>query len=285
MQRVFFIPCLAKEQIQPKQHKTILIMRRDITIFFVFLCILQPFSTVYAQVTIGSDGVPNAGALLDLKEMASSNLITSTKGLNFPRVALEDPNRLEPCATTNATNNASHRGLVVYHTDNAVMAEGMYYWNGGSWRRLIDELPPAVDNDINLQNLRTNSTTEGGGSNGAGGTVLDFGQVVIPENGSYAFNFRFYGSIDGMVVDPIRCVYYLSVWADGEDIPRDIAEINIIVHRNTSLLCTYSVALGAYFRAGENVTFRMSHMSTAPYPWTLRSGNTAARTSMIWWRL
>jgi len=255
-------------------------MKTTITLACLLLLSCANFNSV-AQVTIGSDINPNSGALLDIKQMASTNLINSTKGLNFPRVALQASDKLEPCATTNTTNKSSHRGLVVYHTDNAVMKEGLYYWNGNAWRRLIDEIPPVI-NSINLQNLRANSETILGTSAGTGGAALDFGELIIPETGSYAFNFRFYGPINNIAVEPQRCVYYLSVWAGAE--MRDIAEINLYAYKNTAYRYTYSVALGAHFTASETVTFKMSHM-TEPYSWTLGAGTTAARTSMIWWKL
>jgi len=93
---------------------------------------------VKAQVTVGSEQRPNVGALLDLKQRIDNDA-NADKGLNFPRVALLNPDRLEPCATTNPTNNATHRGLVVYHTGNAVMSEGMYYWDGNTWLRLVTQ--------------------------------------------------------------------------------------------------------------------------------------------------
>jgi len=260
-------------------------MKKTIFMAFIMLSFFID-SPIRAQVTIGSDIEPNRGALLDLKELASTNLTNSTKGINFPRVALQASDRLEPCATTNATTRPAHKGLVVYHTDNAVMNEGLYYWNGTSWRRLIDELPPVVDNSLNLQSLRINSTTEEGAATGERGSVLDFGALSIPENGAYAFNFRLYGSISGLISSiPTRCIYYISVWV-GNDM-RDIAEMNIYAHRDSGTLYTYSVALGANFIAGENVTFKISHHLSTLYPWTLISKPTisAARTTMIWWKL
>jgi len=237
------------------------------------------------QATVGSNLTPNTGALLDLKESASTNLTNSTKGINFPRVALQASDKLEPCATTNNTNRSSHRGLVVYNTNDAVMSEGLYYWNGATWKRLLDEIPPVIDNTINIQNLRTNSTTLAGDQFGNGGNALDFGTLTIQENGAYAFNFRFYGAIGNVTADATRCLYYLSVWV-GNDM-RDITEINIYAFKNANNRYTYSVALGANFTAGENVTFKMSHLTNYIYPWTLvaNTGITAARTSMIWWKL
>jgi len=178
-------------------------MRREsMKILFMFTIILLSCSPAKAQVTIGSDGVPNAGALLDLKQRINDEA-NADKGLNFPRVSLEAANRLEPCATTNATNRTSHRGLVVYHTNNAVMTEGLYYWNGGSWRRLVDEIPPAPV-IVSTQRGLTAATTIGSSVDYSLTTSIDqcngnvvtlpFETITIRDEAFYAFNVRFFGS-------------------------------------------------------------------------------------------
>lgn len=94
-----------------------------------------------AQVTIGSQEVPNEGTLLDLKEYVSEadkkEQINARKGLGLPRVKLQNLDRLEPCATTTAENKISHKGLVVYHVGISTMPEGEYYWDGENWNRHI----------------------------------------------------------------------------------------------------------------------------------------------------
>ena len=251
----------------------------------LFLTLLLNVSFLQAQITVGSELSPNDGALMDMKQYASSNKITSTKGLNFPRVALQDPYKLEPCATTTTANKYAHQGLIVYHTDASIMDEGIYYWNGANWIRMVTELPKS---QLNLLNQTASSTSDAGTSTGSGGVTLNFPAITIPDDGSYAFNFRFYGEIADVVTEPQRCVYYLSAWADnGSTVTMvDIAEINIYAYISSpSRRYTYSVALGCTVNAGDKITFKLSHMGA--FPWTLLGGgsNTAARTSMIWWKL
>ncbi|MFT4223162.1 hypothetical protein [Dysgonomonas sp.] len=104
---------------------------KQIFIFFViFLC-----ATVSnAQVTIGSNKPPHAGALLDLKENADGS---STKGLLLPRVALEATNSPAPLA-------AHEEGMTVYNTATSApsvssayyVSPGLYYNDGTKWERL-----------------------------------------------------------------------------------------------------------------------------------------------------
>jgi len=258
---------------------------------------------VRAQVTIGSDLVPNGGALLDMKEFASNNLITSTRGLNFPRVSLQAANRLEPCATTNITNSASHRGLVVYHTNNAVMDQGMYYWNGASWRRLVDEIPPEPVTTINLQNLKESFTSlPAGGSTTHLGGNLPIGDLdavsnkyylTIPEDGSYAFAFRIFGITDIDETNypyPRAQTYYVNVMKD--DVILDVAELSAVVVRRAAgdrtTVQGFTTVLGvAGLVAGDRVEFRFSHFTVcSPLKLSASENVTiAARTSMIFWKL
>ena len=240
-----------------------------------------------AQVTIGSELTPNTGALLDIKEFASTstNLSTANKGFNLPRVSLQAANKLEPCATTNVTNNRNHTGMFVYNTTtNPELTPGIYYWNGVNWIRMVTELPKS---QLNLLNLNVKAqATEDGLSNGSGGITLDIDTITIPDDGSYAFNFRLYGGIDVPHTTPKRSIFYLSAWADG--IMVDIAEINISTVKDITRY-TYSVALGCTVNAGQKIVFKLSHIPSTPYPWEIENlavGQiTAARTSMIWWKL
>ncbi|WP_163318390.1 hypothetical protein [Dysgonomonas sp. 520] len=242
-------------------------------------------SSLAAQVTVGSELIPNEGALLDVKEFATTNSqsdgsSTSTKGFNLPRVALQSASVLEPCATTNATNKENHVGLVVYNTTtNMELTSGFYYWNGENWIRMVTELPK---NGINMVNLASVTKTKEGDLNGDGGVFLDFGTIKIPDDGSYAFNFRFYGHVRN-VISATRAVYYISVWVGAT--LKDIAEINMFP--TTDGPQTYSIALGSSFSAGDIVIFKLSHYIPQPYPWELHVGNdkVANRTSMIWWKL
>ncbi len=249
-----------------------------------------------AQVTVGSDLSPERAALLDLKSQVpdTDNATTDEGGLLLPRVKLVDRSTLEPFIGTtdpdwinDATSQVKkkHTGLVVYNITNdatADLASGFYYWNGVLWIRMVTELPTS---QLNLRNLQSSTASIQGGPDGSGGATLNFGTITIPEDGSYAFNFRMYGPIESITSDPQRCIYYLSVWVDG--VLKDIAEINIYAYMPTHYRYTYSVALGCSASAGQTVTFKLSNYY-APDSWTLISSNSntaANRTSMIWWKL
>lgn len=249
--------------------------------------------TTQAQVTIGMNNAPQNGALLDLKqyEPAASSNATATKGLIYPRMNLTNVDELypmygsaDPVYTANKADlKRKHTGLTVYNlTVNKDFTEGLYVWNGLKWLKLITEIPVSQTTAINKVDLKTNSETQDGGTSGSGGANLDFGQVVIPDNGAYAFNFRFYGSIKN-ISRTYRAVYYLSVWVGAQ--MKDIAEINVFPDR-TDITCTYSIVMGAHFNVGDVVTFKLSHASTINCPWTLQSNpNAANNTSMVWWKL
>ncbi|NDV46776.1 hypothetical protein D0T49_06920 [Paludibacter sp. 221] len=103
---------------------------------FILACAFQFSFFIFsatAQVTIGSDAAPNAGALLDLKENADG---TSSKGFNLPKVFLVSLTSLQPCLTAAEEAapgaKALHKGLQVYNT-NPALAEGVTTWDGSSW--------------------------------------------------------------------------------------------------------------------------------------------------------
>jgi len=210
---------------------------------------------------------------------AQMELADNNKGLLLNRVALTSPSVRAPVSNATA-------GMMVYNTTpNASLTPGVYYWNGVNWIRMVTEVPSS---ELNMRDLQKETATLVGNQFGTGGSLLDFGSIIIPEDGSYAFNFRFYGTIGALTQTITWCFYYLSAWLDNETTPVDIAEINIYVG-NLNKPSTYSIALGVKAKAGQKVTFKMSHGNSTPNnPWTLKSspgGSNANRTSMIWWKL
>lgn len=86
-------------------------------------CLIQ---TTQAQVTIGSNQIPNANALLDLQQEG-----VTKKGLLLPRVALEN-------TTSFAPMSAHVAGMVVYNTvKTGDVTPGYYYNNGSKWMKLF----------------------------------------------------------------------------------------------------------------------------------------------------
>lgn len=106
-----------------------------------------------SQVTIGSPEKPLYGILLDIKSKPDG---TTDKGLQLPRVMLQEEKSLFPILTKAGAQNADsitlHRGLTVYNlTTNAYFCPGIYTWDGTSWKD-IDVLNPSVykgDNESN----------------------------------------------------------------------------------------------------------------------------------------
>ena len=115
----------------------------------LILIVLGGISTnVEAQVTIGSEGMPNRAALLDIKDLitpGANNETATTGGLLLPRVLLLDKTTLEPfIARTDAewVNSGTskvkekHIGLQVYNlSETNGFTKGMFVWDGAKWER------------------------------------------------------------------------------------------------------------------------------------------------------
>ena len=136
-------------------------------VFFTGLMGLISGVLLNAQVTIGSMIEPGEGALLELKEHdpQGADISTATKGLLFPRVALTSYENLFPMfeSTTGSgadtyyvkgsqqylksTQDATHIGLVVYNTDVSIFSEGLHFWDGTQWLRVVGNTPikPEID--------------------------------------------------------------------------------------------------------------------------------------------
>ncbi|NDW09795.1 hypothetical protein D0T56_09040 [Dysgonomonas sp. 520] len=230
-------------------------------------------------------GISKIGAGTTFNNSAQVELSDANKGLLLNRVALTAANVKAP--VTNAV-----AGMMVYNTtSNAQVTPGIYYWNGVNWIRMVTEIPKST---LNLLNLVENVATTDGGTDGSGGVLLKFndeGYIEIPEDGSYAFSFRLYGKINDIPVNYLAA-YYLTVWVNGSIV--DIAEIDIYggekrlaSNNNWIPAYTYSIVVGCDVKAGEKVSFKLSHSENTSYPWTLQYSlqNSANRTSMIWWKL
>jgi len=121
----------------------ILIIISLITSFSFCLTHLQ------SQITIGALSNPLKGTLLDLKENDNAaGGATSTKGMMYPRVALNATDKLTPMLEGNDLNNANplqYTGLIVYNvTDNTNFHKGFYVWDGDKWNPIQTEEQNAV---------------------------------------------------------------------------------------------------------------------------------------------
>jgi uncharacterized protein (TIGR02145 family) len=126
-------------------------------IIYSVLALLIGSVNITAQVTIGSDQPPRAGAGLDLR--------SSDKGLLLPNVALSDPAtafQLDGGASTTAT------GMVVYNTSAELDGPGVYVWDGSRWILItcVPETPGTIDlspTTVNLNGTFTASVPEATG--------------------------------------------------------------------------------------------------------------------------
>lgn len=121
-------------------------MKLKIQILLLFSLVLS-VTIVNAQVTVGRDDSPVEGALLDLKEDASTSMVTARKGLGMPRVGLKSLTIVSPETSLASTvegatgdwDPATHVGLMVYNTNEDLcitpepMYKGIYVWNETEW--------------------------------------------------------------------------------------------------------------------------------------------------------
>ena len=134
-------------------------------IFLTLILILAAisFSNLNAQVTIGSNSVPNAGAVLDIISGAN-------KGLLMPRVALTSTRKFSPVISTDGTLNTGFNvkhteGMTVYNTatDNSdtgyEVSPGYYYNDGTKWVRL----PQRYTNWFFMPSVSFDTSTTGTG--------------------------------------------------------------------------------------------------------------------------
>ncbi|MGM5630540.1 DUF1566 domain-containing protein [Apibacter raozihei] len=102
-------------------------------------------SSLYAQVTIGMDEIPESGALLQIKELKTSGSeANSSKGILLPRVNLVSRTSLVPTLKASEENEGEkqkHTGLVVFNVNvvpnpdaSLALEEGVYIWDGTQWK-------------------------------------------------------------------------------------------------------------------------------------------------------
>lgn len=127
-----------------KLFKKVLIMKTKVYLMiFVSICIS---SDIQAQVTVGSELIPNQGALLDIKTQEPSNInideqnLTATKGIGLSRVWLTNFNELYPMYNAGslpadyANQKLLQKGLTVYNVNAAFQkGKGIYVWDTEKW--------------------------------------------------------------------------------------------------------------------------------------------------------
>jgi hypothetical protein len=100
-------------------------------IFLVLTLFVLSAASMSAQVTIGSTDDPHSGALLDLQ--------STTLGLKLPCISIISIQNLGlPLKGTFTAADA--KGMVAYNT-NPALGEGLYVWDGSSWKNLNSSRP------------------------------------------------------------------------------------------------------------------------------------------------
>ncbi|NDV69749.1 FISUMP domain-containing protein [Dysgonomonas sp. 25] len=150
--------------------------KRILTQAIVLLALFTTTINLQAQVTIGSGQQPNAGALLDLKNLAGGN---ADKGLALPRVKLTSltipagktlAQTIDGTEASDSWDKDEHLGLLVYNMQEMeptcianvfqpAVDPGIFIWDGEKWEPLI---PPyqgrrditMTDIDGNVYNAR-----------------------------------------------------------------------------------------------------------------------------------
>jgi hypothetical protein len=90
------------------------------------LLIILGAASAKAQVSIGTENDPHAGAILDLQSTA--------KGLLLPHVELQDLEILQ-VGGSSAEEDLTATGMIVYNIS-PNFCQGVYAWNGRQWRKL-----------------------------------------------------------------------------------------------------------------------------------------------------
>jgi hypothetical protein len=227
--------------------------------FFLMLALLVlGAASMNAQVTIGSDKEPHAGAVLDLQ--------STTQGLKLPNVTLSS----DLTDFRLSGDEATAKGLVVYNNGTA---PGIYIWNGSSWNRLsagtLPAIPasisfsPSIDTPVPPKSLFTISTPEVEGT-----TSYNW---VLPDS------LRFVGVSDGSsIVVRVQKTTAGTIDLSGISVAavnnygtsaRKSATGNITVEEVAPLQPTFTVDR-TFINSNGTVTLTCQNVGADSYNWT-----------------
>lgn len=238
-----------------------------------------------SNVAIG--GTPQSNAALKID--------ATDKGFILPRVELSNGSD-----ATTVPVASPDKGLVVYHTGNATLDEGIYSWNGTAWNQLISQLPP--DKEPNIRELIPGSNVDSNGNHplaAASGSsdmdkmkLLPFEEIKISEPGSYVFMVRLAGrgeATTSQIPSDIPVFLYLkktsadgtvtSDWLDGQTCYLPLLRTN----GSTGGIATLVVPKCL---SGETITIYGAQYSVAR-PVALYHGTAprSSRSSVIFWKI
>lgn len=240
-------------------------------------------STANNSFVVKDEGVAIGGAT---KSNAILKLDATDKGLVLPRVELANGTDY-----TTVPVAAADKGLVVYHTGNTNLDEGIYSWNGIAWNQLIAQLPP--DKEPNIRELKSESTLPAvaGSESMSSMVLLPFEDIIVQEPGSYVFMVRVAGKGAGStyVGNDIPVFLYikktdtngvLSDWIDGQTCYCPYLRTNGSTGGVATLVVPKCLP-------GESIHIYGARYNTNTSPITLYSGKApkSSRTSVIYWKI
>jgi len=113
--------------------------------------------------------------------------------------------------------------------------------------------------------------------------------ITLPESGSYAFSFRFYGQVDGPA--NASSIFYLYSLKNGDVYNRTemlISRVGTRLTMASRLVATYTVNVTVTGTTGDQVGFRMGQTPGGGLNWWRlreRPVTRADRTSMFFWKI
>lgn len=225
-------------------------------------------------------GMMSDDAVLSLGELPQNDAQLSLTGSNKAFF----PNRVALKGTTDLTTVPNPQtGMMVYNTAKVSGTKGvspsLYLFEDGEWKYSFTEdvkrlqmnylltaidVPRAASTDYNTA------------------VKMNFGNdILIPEEGAYGVGVSVIGRPTTTITAPTRGV--LFVWLMANDVPVDVAELNMPGFINGGYF-SYTVFLGGMFSVNDKLSLRISHYkdSSLGEPISLSANNT---TFMMYWRL
>lgn len=244
---------------------------------------------------------------LSMNRSIQLELGDNDKGLLLNRVALT--NLLVKAPVLNAVD-----GTLVFNTvddERNQLYSGVHVWRSGSWKRLVDQIPPKR---ISLYYAAADVVAgPASGSDQSSMVNMPFADergvgiagadaLLLPETGSYAINVKLYTTVCDATGNSVRpknagkVVVYVGVWVNN--VLNDVSEIFYTIapvatgttNLNGSNLT--NVILGCSGFAGNKVDIRIGYLagsiSSGEYIKSVYSTSKApnsAATSMLYWKL
>lgn len=219
-----------------------------IKLTFFLLCLLlitNGISPTMAQVTVGSNLIPEKAALLDIKEIESKEggATANKGGLVLPRVNLEKKYQLYPfireagynasnfddpdydpnADATYAAEKPAHKGLIVYNlieNDDEELCLGLNQWDGEKWNCFEEKMGNAIAELGNCDSLQFIGQYQNKVALGAGNYMTI--PLHVKKAGAYTLTARpdpdngYYFTASGVFLTP--GYYFISVPGAGTPI-------------------------------------------------------------------